>query len=402
LKRSHSQVEDFDYNVMMPSSSQGPQDFSSAEPSRPPSTSGVDGTHPTKRPRKDLSPPSCGALPLQPAFSVLQPAYDSSQLDTLPNGTSKPDNGASINGKLVSAGGPSVDDYKPRLATKASPGRVLDPSVPLRDPRRASIVSTIFSTDDPAVVLEGLRQDQADGHPTSTGSDVDLVLDDQGHTALHLAASMARMGTVEMLLAAGADAHRGNFHGETPLMRACLAMHCYDQQAFERLVELLRDSIRTIDTSRKSVCHHIVALAGVKGRAIAARYYLDSVFKWIAQHEGGNFRSLIDLQDEHGDTALNVAARVGNRGLVKTLLDVGANRVLANKLGLRPGDFGVEVEELGGGSRAEDIMASLRSAPAAPVQKSQDVINGEPSLSVLPEYTYLHSLVQKSPLSFKD
>ena len=95
---------------------------------------------------------------------------------------------------------------------------------------------------------------------------------------------------------------------------------------------------------RSSVIHHIVSLAGVKGRAVAARYYLDQIFIWIAQHQGGDFRSIVGLQDEHGDTALNIAARVGNRSLVRTLLDVGANRILPNKLGLRPGDFGVETE----------------------------------------------------------
>jgi len=35
---------------------------------------------------------------------------------------------------------------------------------------------------------------------------------------------------------------------------------------------------------------------------------------------------------------------VGSRTLVRTLLDVGANRTLMNKLGLKPGDFGVESE----------------------------------------------------------
>jgi hypothetical protein len=88
-------------------------------------------------------------------------------------------------------------------------------------------------------------------------------------------------------------------------------------------------------------------LAGIQGRAVCARYYLDQIFMWIAQNQGGDFRSIVDLQDEHGDTALNIAARVGNRSLVRTLLDVGANRVLPNKLGLRPGDFGVEVEVSG-------------------------------------------------------
>lgn len=136
----------------------------------------------------------------------------------------------------------------------------------------------------------------------------------------------------------------------------------------------LHPSIRTIDTSRKSVLHHIVSLAGVKGRSGAARYYLDQIFFWIAKHQGGDFKSLVDLQDEHGDTALNIAARVGNRSLVRTLLDVGANRLLPNKLGLKPGDFGVESEELSSGPRGEDLLASLRSGPSAPIKKSQDVI----------------------------
>lgn len=48
--------------------------------------------------------------------------------------------------------------------------------------------------------------------------------------------------------------------------------------------------------------------------------------------------------------------------------------MLPNRLGLRPGDYGVETEELGGGPRAEDILSSLRGGPSVPVQKSQDVL----------------------------
>lgn len=37
----------------------------------------------------------------------------------------------------------------------------------------------------------------------------------------------------------------------------------------------------------------------------------------------------------------------------------------------------LDLQELGGGPRVEDLIASLRSGPSAPVQKSQDVIAGE-------------------------
>jgi regulatory protein SWI6 len=57
-----------------------------------------------------------------------------------------------------------------------------------------------------------------------------------------------------------------------------------------------------------------------------------------------NLKSLVDVQDEYGDTALIVAARAGNKGLVKLLLDAGADKTKANKMGLKALDFGVEVE----------------------------------------------------------
>jgi regulatory protein SWI6 len=84
------------------------------------------------------------------------------------------------------------------------------------------------------------------------------------------------------------------------------------------------------------------------------------VLEWVAreQRSGGssqgsqqpsftpvvNLKHLVDVQDVHGDTALIVAARVGNRGLIKFLLNAGADRALTNKLGLKPEDFGVEME----------------------------------------------------------
>lgn len=384
LKRSHSQVEDADLGYMSQSCSQSPFERGSIEPSRPPSSLSIAdaamGSNPAKRPRNESAstPPGFSqGTPLTTYSGSTSNLAPSSRSSSQANGTSHANGDIPTNGLFSSDAINGREEPKTRPASKPLVPRGGDNSASLRDARRTAIIATIYSSDDPTLVLDSLRMDSTD---PSTPGDVDLVLDDGGHTALHLAASMARLRTAEALLRAGADVHRGNHLGETALVRACLGMHCADQQMFERLVELLHPSIRTLDTSGKSVCHHVAALAGVKGRAIAARYYLDGIFKWIVQNEGGDFRSLIDLQDEHGDTALNVAARVGNRGLVKTLLDVGANRTLANKLGLRPGDFGVEPEELGGIPRPEDPLTSLRVAPSLPVQKSQHVITDMTSL----------------------
>lgn len=289
----------------------------------------------------------------------------------------------------------NLETYSPRFYTRIPTQKFTDLRAPLSDSRKIAIVNLIHRSDDAAAVLDLLRQYPPDNPGQA---DFDILLDEQGHTALHLAASMARLQTVDALVTVGADVNRGNYNGETPLIRSCLATAAFEHHCFHTIVSHLNKSIRTLDSSRKTVLHHIVSTAGIKTRAVAARYYLDQVFYWIAHHQGGDFRSLINLQDENGDTALNISARVGNRSLVRALLDVGANKILPNKLGLRPGDFGVETEvticvtnglsvhrgahhffgtlsqELSGGPRAEDLLTTLRSAPPPPVQKSNEII----------------------------
>src|ERR1700722_10715704 len=190
-------------------------------------------------------------------------------------------------------GSSDLDVQAIRFSSKPSMPSVMNPSPPLKDTRRAAIVAAICQHDDPIHVLDLLR-DIVPADP-SIPVDVDLIIDDQGHTPLHLEASLGRQNVVEALLANGADIHRGNYLGETPLIRACLATHNADTQSFHTLVSSLSPSLRTLDTSRKSILHHVVALAGVKGRAVTSRYYLDQIFYWIAQQEGGDFKSIVDL-----------------------------------------------------------------------------------------------------------
>lgn len=322
-------------------------DFLQGDRTRPPSANsqanGDDNTSPAKRARKEsLSQESSSS---QRQSSRTQTHHTPSNHQTF-NGGPTP-----ISATNGSAGGllttsSDLDIHKTRFASEPLLPPLGQASYNYKDRRKAAVVASICQRDEPTPVLDLLRELSSDpSNPDpSTTIEIDAVLDDQGHTALHMAASLGRLQIVDMLILNGAHIHRGNYLGESPLIRACLATHNADQQTFGSLVVALNLSIRTLDTSRKSVLHHIVSLAGVKGRAVAARYYLDQIFLWIAQQQGGDFRSLVDLQDEHGDTALNIAARVGNRSLVRTLLDVGANRILPNKLGLRPGDFGVETE----------------------------------------------------------
>ncbi|KAJ3994097.1 transcription factor [Lentinula boryana] len=362
-----------------------PVDVFMSDGTRPPSTdaqvnsttTGDHGPSPAKRPRKESAPPE-----RTPSFTPV-----ANTTATSINTATRPPSASSGGFPSMTPTTTAEREHMPRFATKPTYPRNLDPSVPLKDTRRAAVIASIYQGDDPVAVLNLLREIVSfptngihrgtTPTPSNNGRtiDVDTILDDQGHNALHLASSLSRLSTVQALLSHGADVHRGNHLGETPLMRTILSTHSYNTQSLPTLLQTgLNQSILTVDSSRKSVLHHIVSLAGVKGRAVVARYYLDHIFYWIAKEMMGDFGCIVDLQDEHGDTALNIAARVGSRTLVRTLVDVGANKTLSNKLGLRPGDFGVETEELSVGQKAEDIVQMLRPAAPAPVQKSQDVI----------------------------
>ncbi|KAH0585759.1 hypothetical protein H2248_007052 [Termitomyces sp. 'cryptogamus'] len=145
--------------------------------------------------------------------------------------------------------------------------RLVDPSAPLRDTRRSAVVAAIFERDDSAPVLDPLREITSAQVPSQNtpqnGLDVDTVIDDQGTHGSHVDANLARHDIVEILMSHGADIHR-------------------DQQTFNTLVSTLHPSIRTLDTSRKPVVHHVVSVAGVSRGAISARYYLEQIFVWIA------------------------------------------------------------------------------------------------------------------------
>ncbi|KAG9036321.1 transcriptional regulator swi6 [Tulasnella sp. JGI-2019a] len=247
----------------------------------------------------------------------------------------------------------------------------LDRQAPLKSSQCRAILLAIFSDqdEDPTSLIDLLTSAST---TSESGVDVDLVIDDQGHTALHWAAALGRVRHVQQLIASGADIHRGNFAGETPLVRTVLSTQTHESNTFGDVLTTLFPSVWTVDDKSQSVLHHTANVAGVIGRAAAARYFMESILERVVR-SGYGVEALVDMQDVHGDTALNVSARVGNRALVRMLIDVGANRILGNKLGLRPADFGIESDTLKA-PFAMDYLSALHKAPSPPVKKSQDVI----------------------------
>ncbi|KAF5371884.1 hypothetical protein D9757_010572, partial [Collybiopsis confluens] len=180
-----------------------------------------EGPSPAKRARKESTPPNVTTTTAAP--SGTRPSSSTS--------TAHP-----------------VLDHLVRYASKPSFPRNIDPSAPLKDTRRAAVIASISQSDDPMSILNLLREiatfpANSNGvrntvHATAAANnnnrrviDVDTILDEQGHNALHLATSLSRVSTVQALIAQGADVYRGNHLGETPLMRTILSTHSYNTQS---------------------------------------------------------------------------------------------------------------------------------------------------------------------------
>ncbi|KAI3631176.1 hypothetical protein MIR68_010666 [Amoeboaphelidium protococcarum] len=196
--------------------------------------------------------------------------------------------------------------------------------------------------------------------------DADMIIDDQGHTAIHWASALARITALRMLIGnLGADVTRQNFNGESALVRAVLVTNCFESDCFGDLLATLGPRVIGLrDKKGRTVLHHIVLTAGIKGRAQAAKYYLDTLLQFMREPSAMlaptlpndssqtsaavspdfvYIESLIDIQDKNGDTALNIASRLSNRNLVEMLIETcNADISLPNRCGLRPVDFGMD------------------------------------------------------------
>ncbi|PWN30714.1 apses-domain-containing protein [Jaminaea rosea] len=173
--------------------------------------------------------------------------------------------------------------------------------------------------------------------------DANMSIDDDEHTALHWACAMGRVRVVKLLLSAGADVFRVNLNGQTALMRAAMFSNNYDLRKFPELFELLHRSILNIDRNDRTVFHHVVDLALSRGKANAARYYMETMINRLAEY-GSQLADILNFRDDEGETPLTMSARARSKRLTRLLLEHGADPKLRNKEGKNAEDYIVEDE----------------------------------------------------------
>ena len=226
--------------------------------------------------------------------------------------------------------------------------------------------------------------------------DLDMPVDQTGHTSLHWAATLSRTCLLRAFVACGASPYRVNASGETPLMRAAMVTNSMEFSTFPDLLDVLGGTIDVVDNKGRTVLHHIAVASAVKGRNAASKYYLESLLEWVVRQGSApnnasnslsqpaslqqstrprmNLRRFMDeivnAQDKSGDTALNIAARIGNRSIISQLIEVGADSTIANRAGLTPQDFGVGAESWDG-DPSQSIMRGGSSSQAQQGGNSQ-------------------------------
>ncbi|GAA6004647.1 hypothetical protein JCM11491_002179 [Sporobolomyces phaffii] len=202
--------------------------------------------------------------------------------------------------------------------------------------------------------------------------DPNVVIDDDGHTALHWACAMGRIRIVKLLLSAGADIFRANSMGQTALMRSVMFTNNYDLRKFPELFELLHRSTINIDRNDRTVFHYIVDIALQKGKTHASRYYIETVLQRLVAFPD-EVADILNFQDEEGETALTLAARARSKKLVKILLDNGADPKVRNRDGKTAEDYILEDERF----REQELPTAGVAADAV----SQEMVNGQSSMS---------------------
>ncbi|KAI7907831.1 uncharacterized protein BX663DRAFT_424862 [Cokeromyces recurvatus] len=191
----------------------------------------------------------------------------------------------------------------------------------LEDPfyeHHRNLLMSIFLSDDPedtpSLVTSALL---------TKDLNIDLVIDEQGHTALHWAAALGRLQIVKLLIQNGANVCRVNYEGETPLMRAAMITCCYENKCFGDMVDLMAEAIPVTDKRGRTVLHHIALTASVEGFTDAAIYYVKRFVKAVPKKS--ILKNILNVKDTHYyESALAIALRIECQDIADVLIKHGA------------------------------------------------------------------------------
>lgn len=195
------------------------------------------------------------------------------------------------------------------------------------------------------------------------GVNLDRMIDEKGHSAMHWAAAMGDVDVVKDLIRRQARIDSLSNNLETPLMRAVMFTNNYDKNTMPQMIKILQPTVVRTDWFGSTVFHHIAATTSSKNKYACARYYLDCIINklsetWIPEE----VTRLLNAQDKNGDTAIMIAARHGARKCVRALLGRNVAVDIPNHQGETADDL---IRELNA-RRRDGRHRGMSSSPFAP------------------------------------
>ncbi|KAI3333290.1 ANK-repeat protein MBP1 [Ustulina deusta] len=194
----------------------------------------------------------------------------------------------------------------------------------------------------------------------------DWYIDSERHSALHWASAMGDVDVIKQLKRFGANLGAQNCRGETPFMRSVNFTNCYEKQTFPAVMKELFDTIAIRDDTGCTVIHHAAIMkSGRVQSQSCSRYYLDSILNRLQEtHDANYVHQLLNIQDQNGNTALHLAAKVKARKCVRALLGRGAASDIPNVDGVRADEL---IKELNATRNMRERVPQQRSSsPFAP------------------------------------
>lgn len=166
---------------------------------------------------------------------------------------------------------------------------------------------------------------------------INEAIDDEGHTALHWAASIGNLNLVHLLLSKGANPLVVSNYGLNPLSKSISFNNCHDLKNFPQIIEALEACLINTDINGRTPLHYLCQFSKVGTKLPALSYYLGIIFNKLVFMSESNkssgvnlLKNVIDHQDVNGDTCLHIAARSRCTEFVKFFLSNGARDNLIN------------------------------------------------------------------------
>ncbi|RLV92137.1 Cell division cycle-related protein res2/pct1 [Spathaspora sp. JA1] len=173
-------------------------------------------------------------------------------------------------------------------------------------------------------------------HYPSPDFNINEPIDDEGHTALHWAASIGNYQMIHLLLSKGANPLVVNNFGLNPLSKLISFNNCFELKNFPKVLDDLELCLINTDINGRTPLHYLGQFSKIKTKFESLRYYLNAILNkltTLSTHQVKQIdllNNVLNHQDVNGDTCLHIAIKAGCAKIVQLLLQYGARDDLEN------------------------------------------------------------------------